>query len=78
MALRMPQTEPGRDRRSPVPAHRQVRRSLIPIGGGLLSSGLIVIATPHVPWFLRLALAIIAFIYVGGQSAAYLWSSDQG
>jgi hypothetical protein len=78
MALRKPQIEPQRDRRSPVPAHRQVRRWLIPIGGGLLSSALIVIATPHVPWFLRVGLAIIAFAYVSGQSASYLWSSDQG
>jgi hypothetical protein len=54
-------------------------RWLIPIGGGLLSAGLIVIGTPHVAWYLRLALALIAFIYIGGQSAAYLWTrSDQG
>jgi len=49
-------------------------RWLIPIGGGLLSAVLIVIGTPHVAWYLRLLLALIAFLYIGGQSAAYLWS----
>jgi hypothetical protein len=58
--------------------NRRMRRWLIPIGGGLLAAVLIVIGTPHVVWFLRLALAVIAFLYVAGQSAAYLWSSDQG
>jgi hypothetical protein len=53
---------------------------LIPVGGGLLSAVLIVIGTPHVAWFLRLLLALIAFAYISGQSAAYLWASnsDQG
>jgi hypothetical protein len=56
------------------------RRWIIPIGGGLLAAVLIVLATPHVAWFLRGALAVIAFLYISGQSAAYLWSShaDQG
>jgi hypothetical protein len=54
-------------------------RWLIPIGGGFLSAVLIVIGTPHVAWYLRLALALIAFGYIAGQSAAYLWTrSDQG
>ncbi len=54
-------------------------RWIIPIGGGLLSAVLIVIGTPHVAWYLRGMLAVIAFVYIGGQSAAYLWSShDQG
>ena len=59
---------------------RTLSRWLIPVGGGLLSAVLIVIGTPHVAWYLRLALALIAFAYIGGQSAAYLWSShsDQG
>ena len=58
---------------------RKLRRWLIPIGGGLLSAILIVIATPHVAWYLRALLAMIAFIYIAGQSAAYLWSSrEQG
>lgn len=53
---------------------------MIPIAGGLLSAVLIVIGTPHVAWYLRPVLAVIAFLYIGGQSAAYLWSShtDQG
>jgi hypothetical protein len=62
------------------PQQRRVSRWLIPVGGGLLSAVLIVVGTPHVAWYLRLALALIAFGYIGGQSAAYLWSShsDQG
>ena len=53
---------------------------MIPIGGGLLSAVLVVLGTPHVTWYLRLVLAVIAFLYIAGQSAAYLWSSnsDQG
>ena len=59
---------------------RTLARWLIPVGGGLLSAVLIVIGTPHVAWYLRLLLAVIAFLYISGQSAAYLWAShsDQG
>jgi uncharacterized membrane protein YdbT with pleckstrin-like domain len=59
---------------------KRLRRWIIPIGGGLLSAVLIVIGTPHVAWYLRVVLAAVAFLYIGGQSAAYLWSSrsDQG
>jgi hypothetical protein len=59
---------------------RRVWRWIIPIGGGLLAAVLIVVATPHVYWYLRLGLGLIAFLYIAGQSAAYLWSSqeDQG
>jgi hypothetical protein len=59
---------------------KSLGRWLIPIGGGLLAAVLIVIGTPHVDWYLRAALAMIAFLYISGQSAAYLWSSqtDQG
>lgn len=58
---------------------RNLGRWIIPIGGALLAAVLIVIGTPHVAWYLRGALAMIAFLYIGGQSAAYLWSSrDQG
>ena len=59
---------------------RTVSRWLIPVGGGVLAAVLIVIGTPHVAWYLRLLLAVIAFLYISGQSAAYLWSSnsDQG
>jgi len=50
------------------------------LGGGLLAAVLIVVGTPHVAWYIRAALAVIAFAYIAGQSAAYLWSSnaDQG
>jgi hypothetical protein len=54
----------------------QLRRWIIPIGGGLLAAVLAVVGTPHVTWYLRAALAVIAFVYIAGQSAAYLWSSD--
>jgi hypothetical protein len=54
----------------------QPRRWIIPIGGGLLAGILAVVGTPHVNWSLRAALAVIAFVYIAGQSAAYLWSSD--
>jgi hypothetical protein len=54
----------------------QPRRLIIPLGGGLLAAVLIVIGTPHVTWYVRASLAVIAFVYIGGQSAAYLWSSD--
>jgi hypothetical protein len=54
----------------------QPRRWIIPVGGGLMAAVLIVLATPHVGWYLRAALALIAFVYIAGQSAAYLWSSD--
>jgi hypothetical protein len=54
----------------------QLRRWIIPIGGGLLAAVLAVVGTPHVAWYLRAALAAIAFVYIAGQSAAYLWSSD--
>ena len=55
---------------------RALWRWLIPVGGGLLAAVLIVIGTPHVTWYLRLFLGLIAFIYIAGQSAAYLWSSN--
>jgi hypothetical protein len=59
---------------------RALSRWVIPVGGGLLSAVLIVIGTPHVAWYVRLVLAVIAFAYICGQSAAYLWSGqpDQG
>lgn len=59
---------------------KQLRRWVIPISGGVLAAVLIAVGTPHVFWYLRAALAVIAFLYIGGQSAAYLWSSetDQG
>ncbi len=64
-------------RKGPRPA---LVRWVVPIGGGLLAAVLIVVATPHVVWFLRALLAVVAFLYIAGQSAAYLWrsESDQG
>lgn len=69
----------GRSRQSKRMVPRDFQRWLIPIGGGAITSILIVLATPHVAWALRIVLAIVAFLYFAGQSAAYLWSSsDQG
>ncbi len=56
---------------------RGLRRWIIPIGGATLSAILIVVATPHVIWPLRVVLAVVAFLYIGGQSAAYLWHDDR-
>jgi hypothetical protein len=54
----------------------QWRRWIIPVGGGLLAGVLAAVGTPHVAWYLRAALAVIAFMVVAGLSASYLWSSD--
>ena len=51
-------------------------RWAIPVGGGLLAAILIVLGMPHVAWYVRAALAAIAFVYIAGQSAAYLWPND--
>jgi hypothetical protein len=66
--------------RSLAQRRNRPQRWIIPVGGGLMAAVLIVLATPHVGWYLRAALAVIAFVYITGQSAAYLWSSaaDQG
>jgi hypothetical protein len=71
---------PAGESENPRPDRRRPWRWLIPVAGGLLSAVLIVVATPHVAWYLRVVLATVAFLYIGGQSAAYLWSShsDQG
>jgi hypothetical protein len=63
--------------RESVPRDRRLRRWIIPVGGGLLCSVLVILGTPHVAWYLRMALAVIAFAYIGGQSAAYLWSGKE-
>jgi hypothetical protein len=59
---------------------RERWRWAIPIGGGLLAAVLVVFITPHVILGIRVLLGIVAFLYIAGQSAAYLWSSskDQG
>jgi hypothetical protein len=49
---------------------------MIPIGGGLLAAALIIVATPHVALLLRILLGVVAFGYICGQSAAYLWHDD--
>ena len=68
-------TLPVRERENDL-RHRR-RRWIIPIGGGLLAAILIVVGTPHVAWYLRAALAVIAFLYIAGQSAAYLGSGQE-
>jgi hypothetical protein len=68
MTVNSPRTLPQR--------RSKPRRWIIPVAGGLLAAVLIVVGTPHVAWYLRAALGVIAFVYIAGQSAAYLWSSD--
>jgi hypothetical protein len=75
MAVRKLHEEPGT---AQPQAARDLRRWIIPLAGGLLAAILIVLSTPHVAWYLRLPLGLLAFTYVSGQSAAYLWSNDQG
>ncbi|HVH64899.1 MAG TPA: hypothetical protein VM674_02600 [Candidatus Acidoferrum sp.] len=55
-------------------------RWAIPIGGGLLAAVLVVLITPHLVLPLRILLGVVTLLYIGGQSAAYLWSDspDQG
>jgi hypothetical protein len=68
---------PSRDSAEATRAQQRTPwRWLVPVGGGLLAAVLIVVGTPHVAWYLRVFLALIAFVYIGGQSAAYLWSSN--
>ena len=68
---------PSRDSGEATRARQQLSwRWLVPVGGGLLAGVLIVIGTPHVAWYLRVFLALIAFVYIAGQSAVYLWSSN--
>ena len=87
MALRQPGPDPALQKgREQAPSRERERarqkplvRWVIPIGGGVVTGILIVLATPHVAWALRILLAVVAFLYFAGQSAAYLWSSsDQG
>jgi hypothetical protein len=70
-------TLPSRGRENAPHGRRPLRRWIIPVGGGLLCSILVVVGTPHVVWYLRVLLAAIAFLYIAGQSAAYLWSSEE-
>ena len=38
-----------------------------------LGTGLVIwLAMPHVPWYVKLPVALFALLYVGAQSAAYL------
>jgi hypothetical protein len=48
------------------------RRLLLPLGIGLASVVIILIAGRQVPWFLKIILALVAFLYMGLQSAFYL------
>jgi hypothetical protein len=51
---------------------RDRRRFIGPVLAALGSAVLIWLAMPHVPWYVKLPIALLALAYVGAQSAAYL------
>jgi hypothetical protein len=48
------------------------RRLLLPLGIAVASVVIILIAGRAVPWYLKIILALVAFLYMGLQSAFYL------
>jgi hypothetical protein len=56
-----------RDRR------RWIGPAVAAVGAGVL----VWLATPHVPWYFKLPLALLALGYIGAQSAAYLGQRDE-
>ena len=48
------------------------RRLLLPLGIAIASVIIILIAGRSVPWYLKIILALVAFLYMGLQSAFYL------
>ena len=51
---------------------RDRRRWIGPAIAAVGSAVLIWLAIPHVPWYVKLPIALLALAYVGAQSAAYL------
>lgn len=51
---------------------RDRRRFIGPVLAALGTGVLIWLAMPHVPWYFKLPVALLALAYVGAQSAAYL------
>ncbi len=48
------------------------RRWIVPSIAAAGSAAVIWFVLPHVPWYFKAPLALLAFVYVGAQSAAYL------
>lgn len=51
---------------------RDRRRWIGPLIAAAGSAVLIWLAMPHVPWYFKLPIALLALGYIGAQSAAYL------
>lgn len=56
---------------------RDRRRWIGPVVAALGAGVLVWLATPHVPWYFKLPLALLALGYIGAQSAAYLGHGDE-
>jgi hypothetical protein len=56
---------------------RDRRRWIGPVIAALGGGVLIWLAMPHVPWYVKLPLALLALGYIGAQSAAYLGHGDE-
>jgi hypothetical protein len=52
------------------------RRWIGPLIAGLGSALVIWLVMPGVPWYFKAPLSLLAFIVIGGQSAAYLARDD--
>lgn len=56
---------------------RDRRRWVGPVIAAVGGAVLIWLAMPHVPWYVKLPLALLALGYIGAQSAAYLGHGDE-
>jgi len=52
------------------------RRWIAPAVAAIGSAAVIWFVLPHVPWYFKAPLALLAFVYIGAQSAAYLAPDD--
>lgn len=52
------------------------RRWVVPAIAAFGSAAVIWFVLPHVPWYFKAPLALLAFVYIGAQSAAYLAPDD--
>ena len=56
---------------------RDPRRWIGPVIAAVGAAVLIWLAMPHVPWYVKLPVALLALGYIGAQSAAYLGHGDE-
>lgn len=54
------------------------RRWIVPAIAAVGSAAVIWFVLPHVPWYFKAPLALLAFVYIGAQSAAYLADDSEG